>query len=150
MKNKLHFLIPMLGILILLGSSSGLAQSSHVIVASIPFGFNVREVSLPAGDYEVTFARHESKTIVWLKNSENKALINVISFAGEDKRLQDNAYMVFNRYGGQYFLSQIWTADASHCRELVKSRAEREVMASASEGFAHKELASRLVTVAVR
>jgi hypothetical protein len=35
--------------------------------------------------------------------------------------------LVFHRYGGQYFLSQVWTAGDSAGRELPKSRRERGV-----------------------
>ena len=50
--------------------------------------------------------------------------------------------LVFNKYGDEYFLSQIWKAGSNRGNELRKSRREAEVAASTRRGV-HSILASQ-------
>jgi hypothetical protein len=87
---------------------------------------------------------------VWLKNAGTKTRIKVFVMDGTAKRLQDHAYLLFNSYGDQNFLSQIWSDSDQAGTELPKSRAEREVMRSAPQGQVNKGLTSKLVMIAAR
>jgi len=41
--------------------------------------------------------------------------------------------LVFNRYGNDYYLSEVWPAGGSTGRELLKSHTERELARKAQE-----------------
>lgn len=152
MKNKLYHILSMGGILILLGAASVFAQSTVALKASIPFSFKVREAALPAGDYTITFFRNENwGGVLWLESADipSKAefLIRVL---GTSRRLQDHAYLLFNSYGDQHFLSQIWSASDKAGTELLKSSAERELVRSGPQGKVNKGLAPKRVLIAAR
>jgi hypothetical protein len=50
--------------------------------------------------------------------------------------------LIFNGYGGQYFLSQIWNAGDSIGQELIKSPVEIEMARNYSSG---QQIALRVV-----
>jgi hypothetical protein len=151
MRNKLYHILSIGGILILLGAASAFAQSTVALKASIPFSFKVHEAILPAGDYTITFFRNENwGGVVWLKNADTKIRIKAFVMDGTHKRLQDHAYLVFNSYGDQKFLSQIWSASANAGTELPKFAAEREAVRSSPQGQVNKGLTPKLVMIAAR
>jgi hypothetical protein len=148
MRNKLYHILSIGGILILLGAASAFAQST--LKASIPFSFKVDQAALPAGDYTITLLRDENwGGVVLLKNADTKTWIKTFVVDGSRKRLQDHAYLVFNSYADQHFLSQIWSASANAGTELPKSRSEREVMRSSPQGQVNKGVPPKLVTIAI-
>jgi hypothetical protein len=151
MKNKLYHILSMGGILMLLGVASAFAQSTVALKASIPFSFKVDQAVLPAGEYTITLFRNENwGGAVWLKNAHTKTKIKALFVNGTRRRLHDHAYLVFNSYGDQNFLSQIWSASANAGTELPKSGAEREAMRSSPQGQVSKGLTPKLVTIAAR
>ena len=151
MKNKLSQILSMGVTLLLLGVASAFAQSTVALKASIPFSFKVQEAALPAGDYTMTFFRNENwGGVVWLKSADTKTRIKTLVMDGTAKRLQDHAYLLFNTYGDQHFLSQIWNASDQAGTELPKSSAEREVKRSEPQGQVNKGLAPKLVMIAAR
>jgi len=46
---------------------------------------------------------------------------------------QEEARLVFHRYGGQYFLSQIWTPGGNTGRELLMPRLESQLAKNSIE-----------------
>jgi len=150
MKNKLYHVLSVGGTLILLALASGYAQTSVALKATIPFGFKVNNEVLPAGDYTISFARNESKDAIWIKNPAASAAACAITIGHVGKRMQDNPYLVFNRYGGQYFLSQVWTSDGDVARVLAKSRSEREVLRAAPDELSHHKISPTQVMIAAR
>jgi hypothetical protein len=58
------------------------------------------------------------------------------------------AKLVFHRYGGQYFLYQIWPAGATTGRQFLKSHSEREILQTlASVGQADPKMLVDTVTI---
>jgi hypothetical protein len=150
MKNKLYHILSMGGILMLLGVASAFAQSTVALKASIPFSFKVDQTVLPAGDYTITLFRNENwGGAVWLKNAHAKTRIKAFFINETRRRLHDHAYLVFNSYGDQNFLSQIWSP-SDNGTQLPKSRSEREAMQSSHQGQVKKGLPPKLVTIAAR
>jgi hypothetical protein len=49
------------------------------------------------------------------------------SNAAENLKPADKTKLVFNQYGNQYFLSQIWVNGETRGRQLPKSSREKEV-----------------------
>jgi hypothetical protein len=48
--------------------------------------------------------------------------------------------LVFNRYGKQYFLSQIWVEGANCGRQLLKSNREKEVAKEIAQNLTHERV----------
>ena len=151
MKNKINQLLSIGGTLLLLCVASAYAQSTIALKASIPFSFKVHEAALPAGEYTITFYRNENwGGVVRLRSADRKIKIKAFAMDGTAKRLQDGAYLVFNCYGDQNFLSQIWTGSGQPGTVLPKSHDEQEVMSSALPGKTPMGLTPKLVTIAAR
>ena len=99
------------------------AQSTKV---TIPFAFEATGKSLPAGEYRVDGLSTSTSTIA-IRNTEKTAKLMALTNGCESIEAADASKLVFHRYGGQYFLAQVWSAGSSEGRELPRSRAEREV-----------------------
>jgi hypothetical protein len=100
------------------------AQTPSRLRANIPFNFVVGSQPLPAGDYSV---KQVSQVAIVFQSEDSRSSAIVLTTAVQAKKIQEVGKLVFNRYGDQYFLSQIWTPSESTGREVTKSRVEREI-----------------------
>jgi len=100
------------------------AQTASRLRAKIPFNFVVGSQHLPAGDYSV---KPMSQVAVLVQSKDSRSSAVVLTTVVQAKKTQEIGKLVFNQYGNQYFLSQIWTPAADTGRELLKSRIEREI-----------------------
>jgi len=57
---------------------------------------------------------------------------------GAYNRVNDHSELVFNKYGDQYFLRQIWLSGQPQGHAVLKSHNERELM-NKGEWLAHDE-----------
>jgi hypothetical protein len=93
--------------------------------ATIPFGFYVGDQLLPAGEYEV---RTVTGGVARLYNSETNtsATFNTVRLSNP---IQGSASgkLVFNRYGDDYFLSQMWWTGQQDGLQPLPSKREREL-----------------------
>ena len=102
---------------------------SGMLVANIPFQFNVGKAVLPSGEYHVK-AMNPTTFLIQSKDGHQAAVANTIGVSSSKE--EDNGKLVFNRYGNQYFLSKVWRPGNREGRELLKSRAEIEIAKSIS------------------
>jgi hypothetical protein len=73
------------------------------------------------------------KATLVIKSADGRASRIVLALAPvQAGRVQERARLVFNRYGSQYFLSQVWTAADNMGVELLKSRSERTLAQSSA------------------
>jgi len=95
------------------------------IRASIPFDFNVRGKTLPAGEYEISRIGDDPIDLL-MRNVNNKHEHVVFGTEPEDaRRIPRRNVLVFNRYGDTYFLEEVVTAGEQTGREITPSHAER-------------------------
>jgi hypothetical protein len=122
------------------------AQEPGVPVrASIPFDFIVRGKTLPAGNYEIERVTEDPSGLL-LRNVNNRHEHIVFETEPmEGRRISSHNVLVFNRYGGDYFLSEIVTAGEQTGRELAPSHAERTLRREMAKNQAQPET----VTVAL-
>jgi len=121
MKHKLLKTAAMLGLLLALAAVSVSAQSSG-IKASIPFDFAAGEARLKAGDYTI---KRISKNALLMRSSGSKTGTIVFApIAVQQTRSDSPERLVFNRYGEEYFLTQVWTDRNADGNQLYSSKAE--------------------------
>ena len=87
---------------------SAQAQTSGAqrLIASIPFAFNVGKTTLPAGKYTITVLNPTSdRKTLQIRSLNGRASAIVLTTTGNG-HASDNAKLVFERYGDQYFFSQ--------------------------------------------
>jgi hypothetical protein len=91
---------------------------------NIPFNFQVGETALPAGEYVIQQAGTSRMLTMRNLDRETGAIMYVVpqSLQAESAR---NTRLVFHRYGGTYFLSQVWQGRGQNGDALPQSKAER-------------------------
>ena len=110
--------------ILVLGAAAAYAQGVGPLKADIPFDFNARGMSMPAGNYSIDT---KNPMIVVLRSHENRVNAVVGAGAVESLTTQKEGRLVFHRYGNQYFLSDIWISGSSYGRHLAPSQQERNL-----------------------
>ncbi|MFZ0523503.1 MAG: hypothetical protein WAN14_16805 [Candidatus Acidiferrales bacterium] len=101
------------------------AQQVGAIDVNIPFAFQAGDRTMPAGEYRIQRLSAEMEGIQLIQQHDGKNSTTVTSLPAESKDKSAPARLVFNRYGNEYFLAEIW-ADGTHGRRLHKSGREKE------------------------
>jgi hypothetical protein len=127
MKNIITIAILFAGACITTGSIS--AQTAQV-QATIPFNFSVGQATLPAGTY--TLRTEKSSPILVIKNASRSAVVVAMS-QPDSPDANGKSRLVFHKYGGQYFLSDVRTQHSSMNLHLVPSRNEKRAKAQTLE-----------------
>jgi hypothetical protein len=108
----------------LLAASNAVGQANQSgAIAEIPFAFTLASHTLQPGRYTVT---RMSDTLFRISNSHNESVV-VLTTKVESKTPADTARMVFHRYGGSYFLGELWVAGSETGRKVFPSRAEDQL-----------------------
>ena len=103
------------------------AQNPRNLVVNIPFDFTVKGRTLPAGEYIISRASTADRTSLTMQRRDGKANAIVLSKPIQSEDRQSESQLVFNRYGNQYYLSQVWTSGDAEGRELFKTKQERSL-----------------------
>jgi hypothetical protein len=106
--------------LALVGSSY--AQSNGV-QATVPFDFTVSNKLLPAGTYSIKQQR--GTHVIEIRN-RYKAYAALTIVDQDGNRSPKGGRLLFNRYGDQYFLSEILCDDADMNYKLPTSKTEKK------------------------
>jgi hypothetical protein len=105
-------------------------RADDPMLVNIPFSFVAGDVTLPAGEYRVQKLDGNSAVLL-IRCSDASTAAMVLSNTAQAKDIQTQSKLVFKRYDNRYFLSQVWTAGSIRGRQLLKSRAEKEIAQSA-------------------
>jgi hypothetical protein len=127
MKKQAYTIATMIMLIVVGGLSSVKAQNSNgtVLRVDIPFAFSVGNKTLPAGKYDIHCVNTASPLkILQLRDESGRTsvLVRTSSIIG---KTQDNARLVFNRYGDRYFFAQAWLPADNTGMQAPKSRSER-------------------------
>ena len=103
------------------------AQNAGTVSVHIPFDFAAAGMTLPAGDYYMRrrIERAQVEMEIISKDKSQTLLLTIHPVHGSD--IQEESRLVFNKYGDQYFLSQVWIAGRSNGEELAKTGRERSL-----------------------
>jgi hypothetical protein len=144
--KKLFSVMAIGSLLTLLIAGTAQAQLPGTAVrASIPFDFIVRGRTLPAGIYEIRRINDGPIDLI-IRNVDHKrdeALFQTETVYVNRRERKD--LLVFHRYGDSYFLSEVLTAGEQMGRELLPSRAERQLRRE----MASNQVEPETVTVAL-
>jgi hypothetical protein len=106
---------------------------SKEIKARIPFSFNVGSRTLPAGDYTVKVLNPNSDRSVLQIRSRDGRLSALIHANGITSKDQNNAKLVFNRYGDTYS-TKSRAIEVSRRSKFLPSKRATELSARRSWG----------------
>ena len=127
MKKQLYMVITIIALLTVAGLSNANAQSTVELKANIPFAFSVGNKTMPAGEYSVRCTNPNSDMkVLQIRSSDGPESALVMTSSVIGKR-QDDAKLVFYRYGDQYFFAQAWLPSDSIGMQAPKSRSEKQM-----------------------
>jgi hypothetical protein len=143
-----------IGMLVLLSvaalAASAKAQTARALRANIPFDFTVAGKKLAAGHYSITRANLASGDLVLDVNSlDDHSRVFPITIPVGTLTARDQSVLIFNRYGDEYFLAQVWAAGSTTGRAFAKSRRERQLQQDRIRVGANDKKALVVETVAV-
>jgi len=138
--------------MIIAASVSANAQTlQYRLTANIPFDFSAAGEKLPAGKYWIKRAQTgDGDMVVQISSVDGQSNVTRLTIPVSAKQPVKNGMLVFNRYGNEYFLSEIWPAGGATGRELHKSRAERDLARKAKDSGVAAVNAPDVKTVTVQ
>jgi len=120
------------------------AQSRSSYTANIPFEFVVGNATLPAGQYAVTQIKTADGAVMLrlsAKGQDSSALR--LTDRAQNGKPKEKTVLVFNHYGEQYFLAEMWRAGEAEGRLVRKSSRERAIENELARNPSHNGLAGR-------
>ena len=105
--------------------ASAQAQNAPLVSVTIPFDFEVAGKTLKAGDYQVRMEGSRSTLKIENRDTLHTTFVTISPLQRRD--IQDQSKLVFNRYGNQYFLAQVWIAGRSSGEEVRPGSTERGI-----------------------
>jgi hypothetical protein len=105
MKNHMRSFVISIGLSAVLGSSAIVAQESARAIANVPFAFHVKDTNLPAGKYIVKAVNGAGVIQIADANTGHSMMLLT---QGNNSSKSDSPRLTFQRYGNDYFLSQVW------------------------------------------
>jgi hypothetical protein len=111
--------------------SVGLAQAPSIpLKVNIPFSFYAGEKLLPAGEYQLMTVANGVMRI--FGNAPDTSVMFPTIGVSRMTQQRANGKLVFNRYGEDYLLSEMWWTAEPHGRQLLPSNLERDLARNAT------------------
>ena len=145
MKKQILRSTAILGLFFMLAIASVNAQTPSRVEVNIPFDFVAGKATLKAGSYSIKKASG-NQLVIRSADGKTTALINApLTIGSRDSKAGER--LLFNQYGDQYFLSQVWLS-VDTGRQLFTSGVEAK--AAREYRLAHNNPKPKRVEVAAR
>ena len=115
------------------------AQHSTLMKFKAPFDFVAENQRMQAGEYTIEPLLNGRLLI---RSADGKLTTTVLSLPSPLQRTATDSQVVFNRYGGNYFLAELWMQGQNTGREVLRGREESEL--------ARKGIPRQLASLAAR
>ena len=127
MKQHIFKLTAILAIFLGLAVTGVQAQASSKVEVNIPFEFSAGKTTLQPGVY--TIKRMSGNYLTLRSAGGESVILNApLNLTSSDPKSVER--LVFNKYGDEYYLSQIWlTADTGRELAVRKKSAKPEIVA---------------------
>lgn len=116
-----------IAILLLLGAAGAQSDRQLLTTAKIPFDFVAGGVHLAAGTYNLYHIFNSNTVLLQRTDLKAEAIVPLASVS-EAVRGKATTKLVFNRYGDQAFLAQVWTGPDQQIHHCTKCPAEQALM----------------------
>jgi hypothetical protein len=133
MKTRILNLAVLVALVVLLPAMlhAQMAIRQQLFQVDIPFAFVAGGVHLPAGHYSVYHPGDPYLIVIEKDDGRARAMAYVHPSATSPS--ESSTKLVFNKYGDQYFLSQVWTEPDQQVHRSFRCRAEQTLMAQAGK-----------------
>lgn len=126
-RKTLPFVIALIVLLPLMATRAG-AQTNQELVANVPFDFTVCQERLPAGEYKVRPVSSANPRVLLVSSRDDRSVIMVCTRDVKGQKPAATGKLIFNRYGDQYFLSEMWLPGEITGIEVAKSDQEAALL----------------------
>jgi hypothetical protein len=127
----------------LIMAGSAYAQQEYAVQANIPFSFSVNNSQLPPGTYTLWTVPGTSN-VIDLASRDKGVHILAVSMSVQNATPKSSV-LVFHKYGEQYFLSDIRSAESETDTQFSASKAEKRARAEAEDA----SLRTKSITIAL-
>jgi len=124
--KKLLMVVLTLSLFAIEGVIRARAQVVDTIGADVPFGFTIRDHTLPAGSYAIK--RLDSQPgVMEIRDADGERVLLFLTGSAQSAKEPKQTELIFDRFGDQYFLAEIFEAGNGAGAQVPKSRAERSL-----------------------
>jgi hypothetical protein len=109
----------------------GQSDSQWLMKVHVPYTFTVANQPLPAGIYNVYTVGNQR--IIRIANVDGRHTATVNTLLNYSNSAASAAHLVFDEYGGEYFLSQIWSGGDDLSRNPTPSKRAKELASAGAE-----------------
>ena len=106
--------------LVSIGGANAHAQAADF---NVPFAFNVGNQTMPSGTYRVS---REGFNELLIQSRDGKPAVFLLTSDSPEPYEQTSGKLIFNRYGNQYFLREVFCRDVTMHAKIRPSRLETE------------------------
>jgi hypothetical protein len=100
------------------------AQHATLITINVPFDFVAENQRMRAGRYTIQ-PIPDGRLLI--RSADGEFATTVLSLPAQLQTSAAESQVVFHRYGGDYFLAQLWMQGEETSREVLKGRKEAEL-----------------------
>ena len=97
---------------------------AQTLIATVPFNFDVNDQHLQAGKYTIDV---NAGKVVVLRPISGGGTVLLSNSAGPNDGKRPESCLVFQRYAGSMYLTEIWSASTDEGREIVMSPATTQL-----------------------
>jgi hypothetical protein len=126
MKKQVLFSVLTMVLLMASGAANAQLGSTKELRFNVPFDYNVGKATMKAGNCSVQHAGTQNALLIRGNGSSALALSGSVS-----GKAVSETKLVFNKYGDQYFLAQVWVQGDDIGEQLPRTRMENELTSKA-------------------
>lgn len=125
MKTRITVFAALLAVLLFMpvAAPAQMAGQQYLFHVDIPFAFVAAAIHLPAGHYHVYHPGDPNLLILQKDDNRERAVVYIHTSETDGKNA--GTKLVFNKYGDQYFLAQVWTEGDREMHLAFKCKAEQ-------------------------
>lgn len=105
-------------------TAGGASAQNSATQANIPFNFAVGNTVFPSGTYEISAPSASDPQMLLIHNKDHWKLAAIVMTNVGDERYTGDGYLLFHRYGEEYFLSEVLCPSAAIAADLPPSKRE--------------------------
>jgi hypothetical protein len=110
-----------------IGASKANAQIVDGLTANIPFEFHVGDTTFSAGDYRIHMLDDSNLTVMEISRLDGSDATMFQVQQADAKSVPTESELIFNKYGNEYFLAELFEGGEQSGSQLPKSRHEARV-----------------------
>jgi hypothetical protein len=100
------------------------AQHSALMKIDVPFNFVAENQRMEAGQYTIQPLLNGRLLI---RSADGKVATTILSLPAPLQATATDSQVVFHRYGGDFFLAELWMQGQNTGREVLRGRKESEL-----------------------